>query len=135
MKAALLFLCVLLPGPFAYSAERSGIVGKWTWTRAQNDCTEVYDYRADGNLYVQSGAEKTESTYSIAPEADRHGYFAMTLRIVNDFGGKDCADSAEDSAGQENTVQIKFDAAGGSHVVCRDPNSDACFGPLRRLPD
>jgi hypothetical protein len=51
------------------------IVGKWTWTRADNACTELYDYRPDGTLHVQSGEEKTDNTYSISFSPEDNGFF------------------------------------------------------------
>jgi hypothetical protein len=96
---------------------------------------EVYDYRPDGTLYVESGAEKTDNTYSIASSPDQNGFFKMVLKIVKDYGGKDCADSDEDSTGQENTVYIRFHSSRSIHAVCRDPNLDTCYGPLRRIKE
>jgi outer membrane biogenesis lipoprotein LolB len=46
------------------------IVGKWTWTRSANNCTEVYDYRADGTLHVVSGEEESDSTYRLSARPD-----------------------------------------------------------------
>ena len=44
--------------------QRHPLIGKWQWTRAENKCTEVYDFKADGTVRVISGEEKTENTYS-----------------------------------------------------------------------
>jgi hypothetical protein len=40
------------------------LMGKWQWTRPQNRCTEVYEFRPDGTVPVTSGAEKTENTFT-----------------------------------------------------------------------
>ncbi len=136
MKAAILCAVVLAVASSVHAdGESSGIVGKWTWTRAENACTEVYDYRPDGSLYVQSGAEKTDNTYSIAPSPDENGFFKMVLKITKDYGGKDCADSEEDNTGQESTVYVLFHSSRSIHAVCRDPNLEACYGPLRRMKE
>jgi hypothetical protein len=137
MKAALLFaVAIVLAAPArAEEGGSPGIVGKWTWTRTDNACTEVYDYRPDGTLYVESGAEKTDNTYSIASAPDQDGFYKMTLKIVKDYGGKDCADSEEDSTGQEQEVYVLFHSSGNLHAVCRDPNLETCYGPLHRVKE
>ncbi len=136
MKAAILWAVVLAAASSVHAdGGSSDIVGKWTWTRAENACTEVYDYRPDGWLYVQSGAEKTDNTYSIAPSPDENGFFKMVLKIAKDYGGKDCADSEEDNTGQESTVYILFHSSRSIHAVCREPNLEACYGPLRRMKE
>lgn len=111
------------------------IVGTWTWTRAENACTETYDYRADGSLYVESGTEKTDNAYSMDPNPDANGFFRMTLKIVADHGGKDCADSEEDNTGQEQVVYVLFHSTKSLHAICRDPSLDACYGPLHRVKE
>ena len=135
MKAAILVTAALFLMPVAHAADGvpPGIAGKWTWTRAENACTEVYDYRDDGTLQVESGTEKTDNTYSIAASPDQNGFFKMVLKIVKDHGGKDCADSEDDNTGQESTVYILFHSSRAIHAVCRDANLDACYGPLRRI--
>jgi hypothetical protein len=136
MKTAILLAVVIVMAPSAHAGgELSDIVGKWTWTQAENACTEVYDYRPDGTLYVESGTEKTDNTYSIASSPDQNGFFKMVLKIVKDYGGKDCADSDEDSTGQENVVHVLFHSSKSIHAICRDPNLDACYGPLHRMKE
>ena len=137
MKAALFFAMATFMAAAAHADESaaSRILGKWTWTRAENACTEVYDYRPDGTLQVRSGAETTENTYSMASAPDENGFFKTVLRIVKDHGGKDCADSEEDNSGQEQTVYILFHSTKALHAVCRDPSLEACYGPLHRATE
>ncbi len=134
MKAAIVLAAFLATSSSARAGdESSGIVGKWTWTRAENNCTEAYDYRPDGTLFVESGAEKTDNTYAIASSPDQNGFFKRALKIVKDYGGKDCADSDEDSSGQDTAIYILFQTSRPMHAVCRNANLDACYGPLHRL--
>jgi hypothetical protein len=137
MKAAILFTAAFMLAAAAHAADSDSpdIVGKWTWTRADNACTELYEYRPDGTLLVESGAEKTDNTYSIASLPDQNGFFRMDLKIVKDYGGKDCADSEEDSTGQEQTVYILFHSSRALHAVCREPSLEVCYGPLRRVKE
>jgi hypothetical protein len=137
IAAAILLAAALVVAAPAHAADENApdIVGKWTWTRAENACTEVYDYRPDGTLQVESGAEKTDNTYSIASSPDENGFFKTVLTIVKDHGGKDCADSDEDSSGQEQTVYILFHSSKALHAVCRDPSLEVCYGPLHRVQE
>jgi len=137
MKAMLLCVAafVIAAPVHAGNSESSDILGKWTWTRAENACTEVYDYRPDGTLQVESGAEKTDNSYALSSSPDENGFFKVDLKIVKDYGGKDCADSEEDSSGQEQTVYIVFHSSKALHAVCRDPSLDACYGPLHRIKE
>jgi hypothetical protein len=137
MKAALILAMAAAMAVAAHAEENDAnrIVGKWTWTRAENACTEVYDYGPDGTLRVQSGAERTDNTYSMAASPDENGFFRTVLKIVKDHGGKDCADAEEDNSGQEQTVYILFHSTRDLHAVCRDPNLDACYGPLHRVTE
>ncbi|MCW5626460.1 MAG: hypothetical protein KIT73_17230 [Burkholderiales bacterium] len=111
------------------------IAGKWQWTRAENSCTEVYDFHADGTLAVISGLEKTDNTYTIASAPDANGFYVMQLKTVKDYGGKDCADVDSDSTHQENTVFILFHPEQPLHVMCMTPSPATCFGPLVRIQE
>lgn len=137
MRSLLLLIATVAMVPMAYAEEggSGNIVGKWTWTRTENACTEVYDYRADGTVRVVSGDEATDNTYSIDATPDQNGFFRMMLKVVKDYGGKDCADSEEDSTGQEQQVYVLFHTAKPLHVVCRDPDLETCYGPLRRVQE
>ena len=135
---AIIFVVAFFASSVVGAAEgepAGNIVGKWTWTRADNACTELYDYRPDGTLHVQSGEEKTDNTYSITFSPEDNGFFKMRLKIVKDYGGKDCGDSEENNTGQEQVVYVLFHSTKPLHAVCRDPSLDTCYGPLRRVTE
>lgn len=110
------------------------LLGKWTWTRAQNNCTETYDFRADGNLLVVSGEETSDNIFEMATEADQAGFYRLTITTLRDHGGRDCGDSAADDTGQTIDLYTLFDPSKTTYIVCQQPNLSACFGPLKRLP-
>lgn len=109
------------------------LVGKWTWTRSANNCTEVYEYRADGTMYVTSGAEKSDNSYSLAAEQSINGFFKLTTAILKDYGGRDCADSETDDTGAADTNFIQFNPTGNQYILCREETFEHCIGPLRRV--
>lgn len=109
------------------------IVGKWQWTNKANSCVEVYDFRSNGALFVQSGKERTDNSYSIAKEPDRGGFYALSSKVTRDYGGRDCADSESDSTGEEYTHFVLFEPSMTMFISCNKPNLERCFGPLRRV--
>lgn len=110
------------------------LVGKWQWTRPENKCTEVYDYRADGTVPVSSGNEKTDNTYTVSAKPDQNGFYRVTLKTIKDHGGRDCADDESNSTGEESSMYILFEPSNTMYIVCAEPKIDRCFGPLRRVP-
>lgn len=108
------------------------LVGTWEWTRGENNCTEVYAYRADGSAPVVSGTERTDNVYSVSRDPDANGFYRMTIRTTKDYGGTDCADDASDSTGVESTIFLLFSPARDQFIVCSEPRLQRCFGPLRR---
>ena len=110
------------------------IVGKWTWTRSENQCTETYEFRLDGSLQVQSGDERSDNTYDIAMAPDSRGFYRITMKVLKDYGGRDCGDDDSDNTGEEFTNYFLFEPARSMYIACQKPELDACFGPLRRQP-
>ncbi|HTD91797.1 MAG TPA: hypothetical protein VK663_14105 [Burkholderiales bacterium] len=108
------------------------LVGKWQWTRPENKCTEIYDFRADGTVPVTSGAEKTDNRYTIEASPDPNGFYRLTMKTTKDYGGKDCADEETNNTGQESTNYVLFDPSKTMHIVCVEAKVERCFGPLRR---
>ena len=109
------------------------IVGKWQWTRGTNKCTETYDYRSDGNLFIASGAEETNVAYTISDQPDAKGFFELKGRPVKSNGAPDCSDSKSNGDGAPYTVYIIFNKEQPLHLVCKTPAIDQCFGPLERV--
>lgn len=115
-------------------AQANPIVGKWQWTRDVNNCTEVYDYREDGHLYVVSGEEVTENRYEISASPDRLGFYVVSGRTVKTNGKKDCSDAATTSeVAKPYTMYVIFHRVEPLHLVCYEPKIEKCFGPLRRV--
>ena len=110
------------------------IVGKWEWTRPENACKEVYDFRSDGTAHIVSGAEVTDNTYTITRTPDESRFYRLKLKVTKDHGGKDCGDRDEDNTGEENTIYIYINPERTMHVICIAAAFDTCYGPLKRVP-
>ncbi len=109
------------------------LIGKWQWTRSTNNCTEIYDFRADGTVFVSSGEEKTENVYIVASDPDPNGFYRLTMRVTKDYGGRDCANDEADSTGEESTSFILFSPRRDQYASCYEARLKDCFGPLRRV--
>jgi len=109
------------------------IIGKWTWTRSTNKCTEVYDYRPDGTLYVVSGAEQSTTKYQIAGKPDAHGFYELKGRLVKTNGLRDCSDSPPGGPAKPYTLYIIFHHSEPQYLACQSAGLDHCFGPLTRV--
>lgn len=112
---------------------RHPLIGKWSWTRSTNQCTEVYEYHADGTYSSVSGDEHSEGVFKIAATPNEDGFFLYTDKVLKDHGGKDCGNSEEDITGAEATLYIAIHQSGEQILVCYEPSFDKCFGPLKRI--
>lgn len=109
------------------------LVGSWVWTRDANQCSEIYEYRADGTNHIVSGEERTDNRYQLSASKSEGGFYTLTSTVVKDYGGKDCADADNDDTGATFTVYVTFSPDGDEHLVCFEEDLKRCFGPLRRI--
>lgn len=110
------------------------LYGKWSWTYAKNNCTEVYDYRPDNTAAISSGEERAESRFSIAEKPDSKGFYRMT-DVATKSNGRTGCDGAEGGTpvGDEATMYIYFHPTKKEMIMCGEASFDACIGPLRRI--
>ena len=109
------------------------LVGTWQWTHKESNCTEVYEFRADGTAQIESRAERTDNTFTVAAEPDANGFYRVVLRTTKDHGGKDCVNDAADNTGLESINYNVFTPDRKQMLTCYEPTRSACFGPLRRI--
>lgn len=140
MKLSLIALGLIAFSPTLFAVSEpvpkngnSRLIGKWTWTRPSNNCTEVYEFREDGTLFVVSGKEKSDNTYNLSAQPTPAGFFTLTTTIVKDHGGKDCGDTEEDDSGGTDIRYIRFLPSGTQYIVCSEESLNRCFGPLHRI--
>ncbi len=109
------------------------LVGTWQWTHKQSNCTEVYEFRADGTAFTQSLAERTDNTFTVSAAPDANGFYRVVIRTTKDHGGKDCVNDDANNTGLESTTYNLFTPDRNQMLTCYEPTQSACFGPLRRI--
>lgn len=138
MKAILaaLIVCSVTTTAFANvgAMPTNRLYGKWTWTYAQNNCTEEYNYRADNTTVVLSGEEKAESRFTISDKPDLNGFYRMTDVVTKSNGRTGCdGELGGTPIGHEATIYIIFHPKKEEMFICQQPSLDTCFGPLQRV--
>ncbi|MFC5300580.1 hypothetical protein [Azospira restricta] len=135
--AAALFICFLATSAVAnvgYSSAQHPLYGKWAWTYAKNNCSEVYDYRPDNTSVVTSGEEIGESRFTISDKPDLNGFYRMTDVVTKSNGRTGCDGKPGGTpVGNTVTIFIFFHPTMSEMVMCQEPSFYACMGPLRRL--
>ncbi|MBL8381577.1 MAG: hypothetical protein JNM90_00765 [Burkholderiales bacterium] len=129
-------LAVLLAWPAdPVLAQVQSLVGRWTWTRPVNKCTETYVYRRDGTFTVTSGKEVASGRYEVSGTPDDNGFFTLTGRTLRTNGGRDCSDAGSTATelAKPYTVYVAFHRTEPMHLVCYEATLENCFGPLRRV--
>ena len=111
------------------------IIGTWVWTRESNNCTEVWRFYDDGKYVVVSGREVTLGEYSISEWPNEASRYAMTMTILVDHGGKDCADTTDDSSGATYMNYLQFHESGNAYAPMYHETESDGFGPLYRISE
>jgi hypothetical protein len=127
--APILLIAAICKGAFG---QQPYLVGTWEWTRKKNSCSEQYVFREDGTLLIRRGDERTENTYLMSWTPEPNGRYKLAMTTVKDDGGRDCADSTEDSTGRRSIVYILLGQSRETMILCDSPAGADCIGPLKR---
>lgn len=109
------------------------LLGSWEWVNVKNSCREVYIFGSEGSSHITSGDEISTASYTIAGAPDSHGYYAVTLNIIEDKGGIDCGEGLENNSGESYRKYVMFHPSGNLYVSCDKPDTSSCVGPFKRL--
>lgn len=135
--AAALLACSIATSALASITDSSAkhpLYGKWIWSYAKNNCSEVYDYRPDHTSVVTSGEEIAESRFTISDKPDLRGFYRMTDVVTTSNGRTGCdGEPGGTPIGDTVTIYIFFHPTRDELVMCQEPSFDACMGPLRRI--
>ncbi len=106
------------------------LVGTWSWTLPDGNCTETVTYRADGSRAVISGKEELTGRYSVHRTEDPR-FLRLSVTTLTDNGGEDCGGDSGNDSGKSFVIYVA-PVRGGQLVFCFKPDFDECLGPYRR---
>lgn len=133
-KIGFIAMFALYQGITSTWAADNPLLGTWEWVNIKNSCREVYIFGTEGSSHITSGDETSTAHYQIADRPDSHGYYAVTLSILEDHGGMDCGESVENNSGERYQKYLMFHPTGNLYVSCDTPDPSSCVGPFKRLP-
>ena len=130
-----LLAATILPASHAQIAPNdSPLVGTWSWTLFNGKCTETLQYRPDGMLLSTSGEAVTEWRYTASKTPDAQRFYKMVEISTRHNAKKDCSGDVVDEVGLDVTKFIQLNPSKDLLIICKAPNLEACYGPLKRLP-
>lgn len=107
------------------------LLGTWSWTM-ENKCTETYTFNADGIVDVKSGDEVTKNSYTIGAKSGEFQRIRVDIKTLEDSGGRDCDNDTKVTVGETDIVFVQFSKDKAMMLICQNPTSTFCFGPLRK---
>ncbi|AYQ30618.1 hypothetical protein DT070_18865 [Polaromonas sp. SP1] len=111
------------------------LTGTWSWTLPGKTCTETLQYRADGKRLGTSGEETTQADYQVPAKPTTTGFYPLTETITGSNGKRDCSGDLH-ADGDESVIRfLQFSPKQDQFIVCKTASLEACFGPLKRVPD
>jgi hypothetical protein len=121
------------PAPAATTTAPHPLIGTWSWTLPGKQCSETWQYRADGRRLGTSGEEVTQGDYQVPPKPTAAGFYALTETVTNSNGKRDCSGDLH-ADGDESVLRfIQFSPKRDQFIVCKTASLEACFGPLKRV--
>ena len=130
-SAAILGL-VIFPA-IANAETMQPLLGNWQWVNSENSCTETYQFNADNTVQIISGDEISDAEYHLSDKLTDRGFYTLTLKILKDHGGQDCAESLADNTGDVYHKFVMFHPSGEQYVSCDKETIEECVGPLKRI--
>jgi hypothetical protein len=111
------------------------IVGFWTWQLQGKACTETYGYRANGSRSGSSGEEVVQGSYEISPLPSLLGFYRLVETVTTANAKRDCSGDLHEASDPPVTRFIQFNPKRDQFIVCKTESLQACFGPLKKMPD
>ena len=108
------------------------VIGIWRITLPDGSCSETYRIRADGTTLVFSNEEVAESTFTIADQPDKNGFYKEVDTITKDNGKLDCTGEVT-KPGRAATNYLRFHPSGDMFLMCVERNLEKCIGPFLRV--
>lgn len=108
------------------------LIGTWRISLPDGSCYETYRIRADGTTLVTSAQEVAESTFDIADQPDKLGFYKEVDTVVRDNGKQDCSGEVTE-VGHVVTSYLLFHPSGNMFLMCFERDTKSCIGPFIRV--
>jgi len=118
----------------AQTAVPHPVVGTWSWTLFNGQCSETLQYRADGVLLSTSGDAVTAWRYRGDVMPNAQGFYKLLETPSRYNSKKDCYGDSVDEEVFEATRFIQLNPAKDRLIVCKTASLAECYGPLKREP-
>ncbi len=109
--------------------ENHPILGVWKWITPNSDCSETYNFKANGQMLFSSGDEDGVSEVDVTAKPSLGGFYRFTNKVIADNGKKDCR-GEPGKAGVNTVIYTYFLPTSNQMMMCYKETSDSCFGPL-----
>ena len=125
--------CRALPPAPAGSPSAPSLIGTWEWSRPPDRCREVYTFREDGTVRIESGNERSENTYQLSDKPESSGRYQIMLRTTKYLSGLNCDGSSHDTTGEHSLLYVLFGPSNETLAICQSLEGLDCIGPLKRV--
>jgi hypothetical protein len=110
-------------------------VGSWTWQLQGKACTETYEYRANASRSGSSGEEVVQGSYEVTPLPSLLGFYRLVESVTTANAKRDCSGDLHEASDPPVTRYIQFNPKRDQFIICKAESLQACFGPLKRVPN
>lgn len=105
------------------------LVGLWRINLPEQNCSEIYDIRADGSTQILSGGQVVQTRYNISLRPDAQGFYKWVDTVVQVNDQPDCMGHVVPN-GNIATNYIVMHATGAKFMMCQKAELETCFGPF-----
>jgi len=130
-----MMLCVVLPVSVYAAPEQPStahpLIGIWSWITSAQGCTEMYNFKANGNVSYASGEEVGDGSYQVDAAPNPEGLYQFVSVVAHDNGKKDCR-GVVSKAGDHMALYVRFAPDHKSMKMCTSVEPSSCFGPLTK---
>jgi hypothetical protein len=113
---------------------RPEIVGLWGMEiDKRNKCTELYNFKSNNNVVINSGKEWSTGIYDYQASMDKTAVLpVLTVQIQHDNNEIDCSGHKIDQTGEVTQYSVKWKDQ-TTFNLCNKDNAEQCFATLQRV--
>lgn len=105
------------------------ILGVWKWTTPRAGCSEIYNFKSNGQMLFSSGEEDGVSEVDVALKPSLSGFYRFKNQVIADNGKIDCR-GQPGVVGVDSVIYAYFLPKSNQMMMCYKESLNSCFGPL-----